>query len=320
MNKAFKIALLGAVVLAAAFSLLHRNALQQPRDTRASTTAPEPRRPHPHIPIARTPIPLPALPALATASVPASVYQILVPTASTSFAERVARIHALKDLTAQEVQAIYGYLLSPSSAASERRQEENWLRNDLMDKLTSQAALPKDLVQVLVAIFQDPAQDVVMRDYAVQHMRPTYVQAGPEQRDILQQALWYALTETDSSIAGTALLALQDLARDYKEIAPDRLGEAALNLAGDERCGELSRITAVQVCGRLGLQQAGPLLLQLAQNAASVPLQIASIAALGDVGDETARSYLQQRAGQADPRLQPALQTALNKINKRQGT
>jgi HEAT repeat protein len=189
-----------------------------------------------------------------------------------------------------------------------------------MDKLTSQAALPKDLVQVLVAIFQDPAQDVVMRDYAVQHMRPTYVQAGPEQRDILQQALWYALTETDSSIAGTALLALQDLARDYKEIAPDRLGEAALNLAGDERCGELSRITAVQVCGRLGLQQAGPLLLQLAQNAASVPLQIASIAALGDVGDETARSYLQQRAGQADPRLQPALQTALNKINKRQGT
>ena len=320
MNKAFKIALLGAVVLAAAFSLLHRSALHQPRETTTSTTAPEPRRSHPHIPIARTPIPLPALPALATASVPASVYPILVPTASSSFAERVAQIHALKDLTAQELQALYGYLLSPSSAASERRQEENWLRNDLMDKLTSQAALPKDLVQVLVAVYQDSVQDVVMRDYAVQHMRPAYAQAPPEERTVLQQALWNAVAETDGSIAGTALLALHDLARDFKEIDPDTLGEAALSLAGDGRCGELSRITAVQVCGRLGLKQAAPLLTQLVQDAPTVSLQIASIAALGDVGDPAARTYLQQLAGQAEPRLRPALQTALNKLNKRNGT
>jgi HEAT repeat protein len=189
----------------------------------------------------------------------------------------------------------------------------------MMDKLTAQAALPADVAQVLVAIYQDPAQDVVMRDYAVQHLNPAYVQAGLEQRTILQQALWSAVTETDSSIAGTALLALQNLAQDHKEIDPDTLGEAALNLAGDGRCGELSRITAVQVCGRMGLNQAAPLLLQLAQTAESVPLQIASIAALGDVGDEAARNNLRQLASQADPRLRPALETALKKMNKRQG-
>ena len=172
-----------------------------------------------------------------------------------SFAERVAKIHALagKPDCPGDPAALHATCSPRPRPPPERRQEENWLRNDLLDKLTAQAALPKDLVQLLVAIYQDPAQDMVMRDYAVQHMRPAYSHAGTEeQRDILQQALWNAVTETDSSIAGTALLALQDLARDYKEIQPDMLGEAALNLAGDERCGELSRITAVQVCGRLG--------------------------------------------------------------------
>jgi HEAT repeat protein len=237
-----------------------------------------------------------------------------------SFAERVAKIHALPaDLTALESQALYGYLLAPSPASGDNRQEENWLRNELMDKLTAQAALPKDLVQVLVAIYQDPAQDIVMRDYAVQHMRPAYAQAGLEDQATLQQVLWNAVTETDSSIAGTALLALRDLAQDHHEIEPNQLGEAALKLAADDRCGELSRITAVQVCGRLGMNQTSPLLLQLVQQAGSVPLQIASIAALGDVGDEAARNYLRQLTGQADLRLRPALETALKKLNGRQG-
>jgi HEAT repeat protein len=240
---------------------------------------------------------------------------------SSSFAERVAQTRALhSNLTLPEVQALYRYLLVSSSAAAQDREQENWLRNELMDKLTSQAMPPPELVQVLVAIYQDPAQDIVMRDYAVQHMRPAYVQAGPEQRDLLQQALWNAATETDSSVAGTALLALQSLGHEYKEIDADRLGAVSLNLAGEGRCGELSRITAVQVCGRLGLKQAAPLLTQLAQDADSIPLRIASIAALGDVGDEAARTWLQQLAGQADPRLRPALQTALNKLNRRQGT
>ena len=317
MKTTLKIALLVAV-LTGAYCVWHRSASRQPQ--KSTAVAPVPviqhgRRPAPAV---LPPRAVPRFAAAAPGVVPTSVQPVLE---APSFAERVAKVHALpSNLTGLELQSLYRYLLSPSSAASGHREEENWLRNELMDKLTAQAALPRDLVQVLVAIYQDPAQDVVSRDYAVQHMRPAYVQAGPEDRVVLQQALWNAVAETDSSIAGTALLALQDLTRDYQEIEPDRLGEAALSLAGDERCGELSRITAVQVCGRLGLQQAGPLLLQLAQNAASVPLQIASIAALGDVGDETARSYLQERAGQADPRLRPAVQAALNKINKRQGT
>jgi HEAT repeat protein len=90
-------------------------------------------------------------------------------------------------------------------------------------------------------------------------------------------------------------------------------------MAGDERCGELSRITALQLCGRMGIQQAAPLLLQLAQNAKSVPLQIAAIAALGDVGNDEAQNYLRQLASQPETRLGPALETALKKLNQRRG-
>jgi len=317
MKPAVKTVLLLAV-LTGAFCVWHWSPSRQPRTGASVTPRPATRRVHRPAPAILPPRTIPLRLAAGPGVVPPSIQPAVE---AGSYEQRVARVHALPaNLTDQEVQALCSYLLFPSPATSRNRQEENWLRNEMMDKLTAQAALPADVAQVLVAIYQDPAQDIVMRDYSVQHLNPAYVQAGPEQRTILQQALWSAVTETDSSIAGTALLALQNLAQDYKEIDPDTLGEAALNLAGDGRCGELSRLTAVQVCGRLGLKQAAPLLLQLAQNAPTVPLQIASIAALGDVGDEAARAYLQQLAGQADPRLGPALETALRKMNQRPGT
>jgi hypothetical protein len=273
-------------------------------------------------PLVVSPIPAIRRPVTAApASLPAAKQPVAPTTPAATFAERVKRVHELpRNLSGQDIQAFLAYLAVPAASVPADRSRENWLRNEMMDKLVETPALPSGLVQVLVSIYQDPAQDVVMRDYAVQHMGPVYARAGAPEQAVLQTALWQAAEETASSVAGTALLVLSDLAPDYREFERGKLEKVALRLAGDDHCGELSRITALQVCGRLGLKEASPVMLQLARTAGSVPLQIAAIAALGDVGNEEARACLRQLAQQPEPRLEPALETALRKLNERLGT
>lgn len=312
MKPTFKITLLlGAFVVAGSVSVWLWNPSRRPLESVATT----PQTSRANVPRLATP-PAPAAPD----PIPESVRPI-VAAVPTPFAERVNAVRTLPaDLTAQEIHAFYAYLLAPASSGAESRQQGNWLRNEMLDKLVELPALPAGLARVLVSIYQDPTQDIVMRDYAVQHMTPVYARASAEEKANLQQALWQAVEETDSSIAGTALLALRDLAQDHREFEQVKLGEVALKLAGDDRCGELSRITALQVCGRMGIDQATPLLLQVAQKPGSVPLQIAAIAALGDVGNEEARNYLRQLAAKAESRLMPAIEQALKKMNQRLGS
>jgi hypothetical protein len=245
---------------------------------------------------------------------------IVRPDGKTGFKERVAAVHAIKeDLNNEELRAFYGYLLAPAHDQGDREQE-NWLRNEMLDKLVTQQKPPAGLIDVLNAIYQDKDQDVVMRDYAIQHMNPAYAQANTEEKTALRQALWQATGETDGSIAGTALLALNDLAQNNAEFEKNKITEVALKLAGDEQCGELARITAVQICGRSDATQAVPLVLQLAQSAGSIPLRISAIAALGDLGDRSVETVLQQIATGNEDRLKPAAESALQRLNKRLGT
>ncbi len=133
--------------------------------------------------------------------------------AAISFRERVDAVRAIRGpLTDAERDAFYRYLRVPANEP-QNQVNEDWLRNELLDKFVQQEDLPAGLPDLLVAIYQDHDQDAVMRDYAVQHMAPAYERAAPEDRAKLQAAIWDATGETDTSIAGTALLALLDLSQ-----------------------------------------------------------------------------------------------------------
>ena len=245
---------------------------------------------------------------------------IVRPDGKMGFGERVEAVHAIKaDLNSEELRAFYGYLLTPARNPDDREQE-NWLRNEMLDKLVTQQKPPAGMADALVAIYQDKDQDVVMRDYAIQHMNPAYAQANTDEKESLRQALWQATDETDGSIAGTALLALNDLSQNNTEFEKNKITEVALKLAGNEQCGELARITAVQICGRADATQAVPQVLELAQSAGSIPLRISAIAALGDLGDRSVETFLQQIAAGNEERLKPAAESALKRLNKRLGT
>src|SRR5205085_2658349 len=112
-------------------------------------------------------------------------------------------------------------------------------------------------------------------------------------RETIQRIFWEALRESDNSIAGTALLGLFHLSREMPSDFDEKsIARAALQLAGGDGVGELSRITAFQICARLNLPGALPAIWQAARSGETVPLQISAISALGALGDGQAKPFL----------------------------
>lgn len=230
------------------------------------------------------------------------------------FSERVHALRGIKTgLTGPETDVISQYLRTPAKSPKDRV-GENWLRNVMLDKMVQQSVVSNGLPDLLVTVYQDARHDVVMRDYAVQHMPPIYSRVAPQHRTKLRNALWQATGETDSSIAGTALLALLDIAQSDPAVDTQRLAKTALKLASDDRSGELCRITAVQVCGRMQVAGGLPVVEQLAQTATNMPLRIAATAALADYGTPATTGLLMGLAKSPDARQALAAKSALHRI------
>jgi hypothetical protein len=158
-------------------------------------------------------------------------------------------------------------------------------------------------------------------------MVPVYERVSAVQQALLRGALWQATDETDSSVAGTALLGLLSIGQADSLVDGERLANTALKLAADDRCGELTRITAVQVCGRMGVRQSLPVVEQLTQQSPSISLRIAATAALGDyainVGkgeSAEAANLLKRIAESSDPRQGLAAESALRRITRASST
>ena len=274
------------------------------------------------------------------------VQLIVASDVGTALSARIRAVHDLgPDLTHSESAALADYLRTHSLAEALRRDGENWLRNDILDKLEGQHTLPIGLVDLLVGIYQDRQQDVVMRDYAVQHIPPVYKKLSDQERVVLHTMLWQATDETDSTIAGTALLALLRISgtaedvisrlpiaalstsdrrsagpsRPTPEIDLARLEATALRLASDKHCGELSQLTALSLCGRLRVAKALPLVTDVAQHGTDVSLRLAAIAALGDLGGPATVELLEELSLGTETRVRVAATSALERLKKRVG-
>jgi hypothetical protein len=246
---------------------------------------------------------------------------------TTSFRERIRSLHTInRHLMIEECNALFRYLRTPANNMASRN-AENWLRNDIMDLLAEQPALPLGYPDVLIAIYNDPSQDAVMRDYALQHIPLVYDRANTDEKVGLTNVLWQAVGETDSSIAGTSLLTLLQLTSANPPVDQNQVADAALKLAADGHTGELSRITAVQVCGRIQVEQALPVVEQMAQDGPTIPLRISATAALGDYAVKASPSgsadiiaLLSQMVASSEPRQALAAQSALNRVQHARAT
>ena len=239
-----------------------------------------------------------------------------------SYKERRNAIRLLSGhLTDADWTMLKQFLLKPDSL--DKGQMGQVLKNELMDTLCALNLPPAGLGDVLTQMYRDYQQDGVIRDYAVQHLATYYEQmttqldsASTEQA--VQRVLWEAVNETGNSIGGTALLALKRLSQEYTGFDQGKIATTALQMAGDNNAGELTHITAFQVCAQLGTADALPVVLEAAQNGETIPVRMSAIGALGLLGGPEQMPFLNSVLAGTEDRLKPAAQHALEQITTRQ--
>jgi hypothetical protein len=239
------------------------------------------------------------------------------------YTERLAAVQRLRNsLRPEEKQALYDFLARRSP--EDEQQSGHVLKNAVLNVLVTQPAPLPDLAEHLARWVQDAHLHVVIRDYALQHVAAFYgeldrapAEVAAASRRVLREALFDALSEHGTSLPGTALLGLARLAEKDEAFDRGRIREAGLALAHDQDAGELARVSALQVCARLGLGEIVPLCAELAAGASSIPLRLSAIAALGQLGGAAELPRLNQLISEKDHRLRPALTLALERIQAR---
>lgn len=236
-----------------------------------------------------------------------------------------AALVATTNLTSTDQEALYDFLLKRSPLDEDQR--GHVLKNELLNGLCETKPPPVGLGGVLERMYRDPNQHIVVRDYAVQHLVALYegIERASENDRLaraseaarVRELFWEALSETDNSIAGTALLGLAHLSGNRREFDRDRLAAAAVDLAREESTGELTRITALQVSAQLGVREMIPVLMQIAQESQSISLRISAIGALGTLRATESLDLLNTILGGPEQRLKLPAGHAVVQIESR---
>jgi len=158
--------------------------------------------------------------------------------------------------------------IQPSGTPMEKLAQAASDKNQVMDELLNQDQIPADYGTQMVALFRDKGQDVLTRDFAVQHIglyaqalqrRGVYDPASADSRS-LRAALSDAATETHTIVAAAAFRALADMAAFDPHIDSRRLDARLAACVGDASAAPAARVMAVHLCGERRVKSAIPAL------------------------------------------------------------
>lgn len=189
------------------------------------------------------------------------------------------------------------------------------LKDVVCSALDRQAQYPYELPVRLVEMFADREHNTAWRDYCIQHLNSGYDRAQPEQREAIRKTFWVASDEINSTIAGTALIALRDHRSD-PAINSTAIAAKALDIASNDFASDAARITAIQICAELDERKVLPYARKLVQTAKERPLRMSAIATLGALGELADREILVQYAASSDLLIQRAAKSALTRFDK----
>ena len=177
----------------------------------------------------------------------------------------------------------------PPGAPKEKLSQAASDKNQVMDELLNQDQIPADYGTQMVALFRDPGQDLLTRDFAVQHIglyaqalrrRGIYDPASVEART-LRMALDEAASDTKTIIAAAAFRALADVAAFDPHVDGRRLDARIAACAGDDSAAPAARVMAVHLCGERRVVSARATLASLADaQSTPTPLRLAARASL----------------------------------------
>jgi len=207
-------------------------------------------------------------------------------------ASRASGFRILMDPSRRHWPTMKALLLSREVPPDLNEQQYFGLKSDALNFLRNDESLQSEVEPLLLAIFHDTTLDVVTRDYALQHLAQWY-EDGHYSPSIIS-AIIAGVDERNSSIGGTALLAMSRLVGAESRLDQKAVASAVLKTALDDDAGELSRITAIALAGRIGLKEISGAVLNLTSEVESIPLRVAAIRALAALKDPQYYSHIDQ--------------------------
>jgi len=181
--------------------------------------------------------------------------------------------------------------------------------------LDTQTAYPAKLPAKLIAMYHDKRHATAWRDYCIQHLNTACTRIAPDQKPAAYKTFWAATAETDSTIAGTALIALADHRQDSR-VDARKLAQTAARIVADPQASSAARTTALQIAAELGEKQILPTARELASShTAERPLRLSAIAAIGALGTPDDIPLLERYAQGNDHLLSSAAKPALQKLS-----
>jgi hypothetical protein len=161
-----------------------------------------------------------------------------------------------------------------------------YLKNEILNILRNQQPLPVHLADAITAVAADHGQDLVTRDYAVQHLAALCRRISDEGAQIPSNvvSLLFELTGEKSTVAGTALIALHHLSACPVGIEGEKVDAVALNFARDSQCSPAVRMTALQVCSQRHVSAILPTAKEIALSSDAMSMRLSAIAVIGALG------------------------------------
>ncbi len=126
--------------------------------------------------------------------------------------ERIRCIQNLSnDLSEEEIGWLYSFLANDLN-------DSHYLfaKDEIMCKLENQLIRPEDYEETLAGIIENRQIDGDLRGYAVQHLRSAWSVKNVN-KVFLEAIFWDSLNDYESDVAGTALLALNDVLKLSKK-------------------------------------------------------------------------------------------------------
>ena len=232
-----------------------------------------------------------------------------------STAVKIKSVDLISDNLAEtEQQAVIDFIKNSPNGSG-----EYVVKNNLMNRLVAQNKPMPGLNAALIAIASNKNQDIVVRAYAVQHLRPLY----ERNRDIAIKDFFYqALLEEDTEVSGGAMLALNYL-MNHDEYAADfdraPVIRQAKKIALNDTANNNNRITAIQVASTTSDPELVEGLRKIISDKNNhSALRISAIAGLGAIGDESDIAALKVIA-QSKNFEKRAASAAIKKISNRRG-
>ncbi len=233
-----------------------------------------------------------------------------------SYEERLATVHRLgNNLSPAEIQALLEFLRQPLAESGMETTAFNALKNDTAAALLRQEPPVPGLTEALVEMCRDKDNDIVWRTYCVQYIGSCYEREGAQ--SLVTNALWEATAEKQTPVAGTALIMLEYLSANHKEVNRSRALELSENLAMDPQSCPANRLTALSLCGRMGSTNVLEETRRMAAGEQDAVLRMVAIATVGYLGDETDVKALEDYAQEKDSRIKKSAAGAIKRIRER---